>query len=39
MSMYDKTHYNIAKVFSIQLIKINGKKKKDSAKHVFEMDI
>ena len=25
MSMYDKTHYNI--VISLQLIKINGKKK------------
>ena len=26
MSMYDKNHYNI--VISLQLIKINGKKKK-----------
>ena len=28
MSMYDKNHYNI--VISLQLIKINGKKKKNS---------
>ena len=27
MSMYDKTHYNIVKLISLQLIKINGKKK------------
>ena len=28
MSMYDKTHYNI--VISLQLIKINEKKRKDA---------
>ena len=28
MSMYDKTHCNVVKVISLQLIKINGKKKK-----------
>ena len=28
MSMYDKTHFNI--VISLQLIKINGKKKKSN---------
>ena len=28
MSMYDKNHYTIFKVISLQLIKINGKKKK-----------
>ena len=27
MSMYDKNHYNICKVISLQLIKINGKNK------------
>ena len=27
MSMYGKNHYNICKVISLQLIKINGKKK------------
>ena len=30
MSMYDKNHYNI--VISLQLIKINGKKKKENTK-------
>ena len=34
MSMYDKTHYNIA--VSLQLIKINGKKKKLGVKPPYD---
>ena len=34
--MYDKTHYNIVKVISLQLIKINEKKKEwSSVTHDF----
>ena len=36
MSMYDKTHYNT--VISLQLIKINEKKKKEKDKILGELD-
>ena len=37
MSMYGKNHYNI--VISLQLIKINGKKKRGSSLHSEDMGL